>query len=100
MKFLVIALMAMSANAQTILDQCYQASYATDYVYENIVTVTVSETTPAVLEGLASPSLKVLSEKENRFTVKADLSDWYGAEAALETLRALPNVAVSCKYKL
>jgi len=99
MKYLLIALMAISANAQTILDQCYQASYATDYVYENIFNVRVSDKSEELLELLSHSSLEVLSEKDNSFVIKASLKNWHLSESLLEGINNLPEASVSCRYK-
>ena len=100
MKYLIIALMAVTANAQTILNQCYNASYATGYVYENVFNVAVKEKSSDLLKLLASEELEILSEKENSFVVKVDLNNWLSSEYVLEEINSLPEARVSCKYQL
>jgi len=99
MKFLLIALITLSASAQTILNQCYNASYATGYVYENIFNVRVLEKSSNLIDLLNQEEVEILEERESSFVVKVDLNNWGPSENILEEINYLPEAKVSCKYQ-
>ncbi|OIQ18948.1 MAG: hypothetical protein BM556_06600 [Bacteriovorax sp. MedPE-SWde] len=102
MKLLVAFLFVFSIQAQSILDECYNASYATDYVHEDIFSVSVNEelVSDEFYELISNDAITILSKRGSRYTLKVSLKDWFNAESILEELRELPAVMVACKYKL
>lgn len=117
----LLLLLCSTAFGQTILDKCYQASYATNYVYEDTFKVIIDTNSEdyslhsenklwkllsnSVVKKLTLPEgISVGQSLEGKgkiiASLKVDVAKWNYSSNLLEVLGQISFVRVDCKYKI
>ncbi len=103
MKTLIMGLLLItnSTTAKSIFYTCYDAAFATGYVYENqfVIDLENEDSSDALYSVLEADYFSIVTEQAGRLTIKANLNSQTDVNIDLEYLNQLDGVKVACKYQ-